>query len=715
MARARNPFAYLDLQFPDPWSAEEASERIQALFPSFTLSTAPSATVIREASWAHFALTHAPSTAFTIPQLRAAPPQVSRILVKLLKPPTDEPASLHRTITAWRRAHPPPTETLPTFTELVATSGITTEHEQLSQLDTANALIRELRIQKGSLPPKFFVSPWLPQFVAALTWVKCAHDEANLLLLLPQLTLDNLNFLADIFSIERTRPRLTEFLARIAAANFLTPLPTPERETRLLLLNFDPQVDDHSVIPALPSATAPRPSVPPKQQKNAEDHGRSRHRGPTAKPPPSGGRGQDNTGAKDDPIEIFDVRSANFKLSHEHQKALQGTNVFHSYTKPEQAIMDQALTALKTHLKIPASTQISYYSVSPTLSAQIELHPWSWQYQFAVPVTATSDPAHLGNMICRGLATWSNDPFTDPSSYSIRLAMFAQLDDIRNEIESQHDLTLHFQRCRQVATQIATQRHVHYSSLPFHEPEWFAVLDAMNKQIAAIDEFFGNISNMVLSNWYTSAYAETRHSFYLKFLRQATLRNCSNIVVPPLPQPAAKPASPAAAGGSGGASTAPPYSRTSPSSAWSGSKPTRTQFPSSTADRFSAPTLTKVWIPRSPAIVGQKGQSFANWPGERACKTPGCVAKFGMHATWECSHRFIQALGVPPPGFLSDGSRDPACWDSTNTIITEATCKQWKDFIARHGIKSLHSWNWNPDFSNGAASPPPPSGAGWPS
>ena len=55
---------------------------------------------------------------------------------------------------------------------------------------------------------------------------------------------------------------------------------------------------------------------------------------------------------------------------------------------------------------------------------------------------------------------------------------------------------------------------------------------------------------------------------------------------------------------------------------------------------------------------------------------------------WECPLRFYSNFGRCP-GFLPDGSRDPAAWAGDD--ITAATKKGWSDFIAGHGLQSAIS------------------------
>ena len=52
-------------------------------------------------------------------------------------------------------------------------------------------------------------------------------------------------------------------------------------------------------------------------------------------------------------------------------------------------------------------------------------------------------------------------------------------------------------------------------------------------------------------------------------------------------------------------------------------------------------------------------------------------AAIGPHARWDCPLRYW-AVRNQCPGFLSDGTRDPAAW--VGDEITDATRLQWRDF-----------------------------------
>ena len=55
----------------------------------------------------------------------------------------------------------------------------------------------------------------------------------------------------------------------------------------------------------------------------------------------------------------------------------------------------------------------------------------------------------------------------------------------------------------------------------------------------------------------------------------------------------------------------------------------------------------------------------------------------GLHATWDCPHRYIEKWGSCP-GFLRNGQRDPSKW--TGNILTRAAKDEWGAFIAKHSL-----------------------------
>jgi hypothetical protein len=62
-----------------------------------------------------------------------------------------------------------------------------------------------------------------------------------------------------------------------------------------------------------------------------------------------------------------------------------------------------------------------------------------------------------------------------------------------------------------------------------------------------------------------------------------------------------------------------------------------------------------------------------------ACESPQCKCLLGtLHATWDCPLRYIKLFGYCP-GFLPDGSRDPAQWRGDN--LTRAAKDAWITLI----------------------------------
>ena len=69
------------------------------------------------------------------------------------------------------------------------------------------------------------------------------------------------------------------------------------------------------------------------------------------------------------------------------------------------------------------------------------------------------------------------------------------------------------------------------------------------------------------------------------------------------------------------------------------------------------------------------------------CKAQGSATD-GLHLCVECPQKYCSRFGRCP-GFHHDGSRIPAAWSGDE--ITDATKKEWRDFIAVHNLQAAVS------------------------
>ena len=83
----------------------------------------------------------------------------------------------------------------------------------------------------------------------------------------------------------------------------------------------------------------------------------------------------------------------------------------------------------------------------------------------------------------------------------------------------------------------------------------------------------------------------------------------------------------------------------------------------------------------------------------------------GQHYAYECPRRFIRVLGYAPPGFGSDGVRDPAQWHGNE--LSPATRRAYPHFI-RHFDLQPHprATMLAEDFTDAVQVRPRPEGRG---
>ena len=90
-------------------------------------------------------------------------------------------------------------------------------------------------------------------------------------------------------------------------------------------------------------------------------------------------------------------------------------------------------------------------------------------------------------------------------------------------------------------------------------------------------------------------------------------------------------------------------------------------------------------IPVSPDIIGTLAIT-----GGTLLANPQCRECRGPHNAWECPTVYIRHTGVPPPGFLASGARDPAAWAGGS--ITPAARAAWPAYITAHRLhRSKHA------------------------
>lgn len=88
--------------------------------------------------------------------------------------------------------------------------------------------------------------------------------------------------------------------------------------------------------------------------------------------------------------------------------------------------------------------------------------------------------------------------------------------------------------------------------------------------------------------------------------------------------------------------------------------------------------------PCSPAIIGDDiGIPMPIVPTCCACASSLLA---GRHRVWECPLNYFAKFQTCP-GFLPNGAKDPAAWNSSRNNLLPSTRAQWKSFINMHALK----------------------------
>ena len=106
-------------------------------------------------------------------------------------------------------------------------------------------------------------------------------------------------------------------------------------------------------------------------------------------------------------------------------------------------------------------------------------------------------------------------------------------------------------------------------------------------------------------------------------------------------------------------------------------------------------------IPYSPGMLG-------SWSPYRNGRPPDSCFECGAaqgHFAHECPKRFVRVRGKAPPGWLQDGSKDPAQWDGTE--LTAAARADYRRFLSDHPVPPHHVFYISLEDIVGSQPPPP--------
>ena len=106
-------------------------------------------------------------------------------------------------------------------------------------------------------------------------------------------------------------------------------------------------------------------------------------------------------------------------------------------------------------------------------------------------------------------------------------------------------------------------------------------------------------------------------------------------------------------------------------------------------------------IPYSSGMLG-------SWSPYRNGRLPDSCFECGAaqgHFAHECPKRFVRVRGKAPPGWLQDGSKDPAQWDGTE--LTAAARADYRRFLSDHPVPPHHVFYISLEDIVGPQPPPP--------